>query len=215
MPMAKAPSNGERRLILVMADGVIEEVGARTYGMCKVHWAPPHDRFDFERGFILPQPTCARVSAQAICLALDAVDSAAFVDPARDDVGVATKNKLLHDLATDPNKAMRWMQTGKWPQAHASLKSLLTKIVGNLKRMEGHVSLVYVAREEGDDAVVDLDKHRTDDGFDMEGMKNRGASPQEIEKALMETRMRGVMAEKLMSSGARCYRPRAKPPANK
>lgn len=195
-----------KTLTVVMADWVIEEVGGKSFGMCKTAWAPPHDRYDIERGFVLPQPTSARVAAMSLLMAIDAVERAKFVDPQTTDVAIGTKNKLLYDILSDPNKAKRWCDIGRWPQGHISLKALATKCLESLGKISSYAALVYVEREAGDESVVDLDKHRTDDGFDFEGLTKSGASPQEIEKALQETRMRGVMAQKLLSSDARCYR---------
>jgi hypothetical protein len=199
-----------KSLVVVLADWVVEEVGGKSFGMCRIKWAPPFDRFDFERGFVLPQPSCARVAAQALVLAIEAVEGAAFIDPKATDVAIGTKNKLLHDMLTDPNKALRWCDTGRWPKGHASLRVLVVKCLEGLLRLSKYVSIVFIEREDGDDPVVELDKYRTEDGFDMEGMSKRGATPEELEKALQETRMRGVMAQKLLASDARCYRPKAR-----
>lgn len=178
--------------------------------MCNIKWAPPNDRFDLELGFALPQPTYARVAAQALLMTLEAVERAPFIDPTLADVAVGTKNKLIYDILADPNKAKTWQQTGRWPKGHASLRALLCKCLTMLEAMSSYVTLVFIEREAGDDPIVDLDKHRTKDGFDFQGLQKQGASAQEIEKALQETRMRGVMAQKLMASNARCFRPRKK-----
>lgn len=201
--------------VIVTTDWKLEEVACRTYGMCKVSWAPPFDKFDFERGFALPNPTNIRVAAQALAWALEAIDSCTWFKPDQDTVIVATKHKTLHELLTDENKVPKWISHNKWPKSHVQAKALLTKCRSTLDKMikkggSDFITLVYIEREEGETPFVDLDANRTEEGFDMESFVKSGASQEEIEKKLQETRMNGVMFNKLMTSGARCYRPKAK-----
>lgn len=200
----------QHNLVVVVADWVIEEVAGQSFGMCKIKWAPPNDRYDFERGFVLPMPTCTRVAAQSLLFAMEAVEGASFIDPRKTDVAVGTKSRLLYELLTDPNKAKKWIEIGRWPKGHNALRALGTKCAEVLLRLSHYATLVYIEREAGDEAVVDLDSHRTEKGFDVFGLMKSGATPDEIEKALIETRMRGVMAQKLLASNARCYRPHGK-----
>ena len=198
--------------MIVTTDWKLEEVARRTYGMCQVSWSPPFDRFDFERGFALPNPTNIRVATQALAWALEAIDNCTWLKPDQDTVVVATKHKAVHELLTDPNKVSKWMKNDKWPKGYVAVKTLLTKCRSILDKMAraDFVTLVYIEREEGDSAFVDLDANRTEEGFDMESFVKKGTPQAEIEQKLQETRMNGVMFNKLMTSGARCYRPKAK-----
>ena len=196
--------------MIITSDWKLERIGPQTYGMCMVKWNEPFQQYDFDRGFLLPNPTNIRVAAQSMVWALEAVSGCDWLVSGEDTIVIATKNKLLHDLLTMPDKIPRWCNTGRWPKSQIGVKALGTRCYNLMKQMnvksDDFVTLVYIEREEGDEAVIDLDEHRTEDGFDMEGMSKNGATKDEIEEALQETRMRGVMAQKLKASGARCYR---------
>lgn len=203
--------------VIVTTDWKLEEVARRTYGMCHVSWSPPFDKFDFERGFTLPYPTNLRVAAQALAWALESIENCTWLKPDQDVVALATKHKILFELLTDPTKVARWVNDGKWPKSYTHVKTLLTKCHTTLTKFGGpreneqvFITLVYIEREEGDTSFVDLDANRTEEGFDMEAMVKKGTPQAEIEKRLQETRMNGVMFNKLMTSGARCYRPKSK-----
>ena len=200
--------------VIVVSDWVLEQVANRTYGMCKCSWSPPHNQYDCERGFVLPTPTSMRVAAQALVLALESVEGATFIDRRTDDVVVATKHQILYSILAEAGKVDRWIATGRWPKTFNSVKTLVSMCYRRLQALNSvrpqFATLVYIEREEDDKAVVDLDENRTEQGFDMEAMTKKGMKREEIEKSLQETRMRGVMADKLLASGARCYRPKAK-----
>ena len=196
--------------VVVTSDWKLEEVAGRTYGMCRASWSEPFDRFDYERGFALPNPTNIRVAAQALIWALESVEGCDWLNRDEDTIIVSTKHKWLCEILTSPDRAPRWIRNGSWPKTQSGVKTLISKCHSLMEKLnrskEDFVNLVYIEREEEDRATVDLDEHRTAEGFDMEGFVKKGAPKAEIEKALQETRMRGVMAQKLMTSGARCYR---------
>lgn len=200
--------------VIITTDWKLEEVARRTYGVCQVSWSPPFDKFDFERGFALPNPTSVRVAAQALVWALEAIDNCTWINKGRDAVVVATKHRALHEMLSDPNRVSKWMASGKWPRGHAPARALVAKCRSIMDSMAStnpdFLTLVYIEREEGDSAFVDLDANRTDEGFDMESFVKKETPQDEIEKKLQETRMNGVMFNKLMTSGARCYRQKAK-----
>jgi hypothetical protein len=192
--------------VTIIADWKLEEVGGKTFGVSYIHWSELHDDYDFEQGFALPDPTNIRVAAQSLILALQSVQGVVWLNPKEDTVILATKHKFLYEILTE--RMPVWIN--KWPKSQQRIKMLAIKCYNLLEQLKGFVTLVYIEREENDEAVVDLDENRTEEGFDMEGLTKKGATKEEMQRALEETRMRGVMAQKLLSSGARCYRPRKK-----
>jgi hypothetical protein len=68
------------------------------------------------------------------------------------------------------------------------------------------VTFVCVDRDGKDPAYVDLDEGRNMDGLDVDKLRADGKKPEEIEVELRNTRMRGVMAQRLIVTGAKSYR---------
>lgn len=194
--------------VVISTDAKLEQVAGRTYGMCRCSWSPPFEQYDFERGFVLPNPTKLRVAAQAVLWALESIQGANFLNPEQDTVIVATKNKWLHEILT--SRMAKCLRTGKWPDSIKPVKALATKAFNMMQERKDFITLVCIEAENEDESIVDLDENRTDKGFDMDAMTKKGATPDEITQALQKTRMNGVMAEKLLTSGARCYRPQKK-----
>jgi hypothetical protein len=141
---------------------------------------------------------------------LESVQGCDWLKRDEDTVVVSTKHKGLYDLLASPERAPRWCRNDSWPKSQQHLKTLMSKCCKIMQDLncakEDFVTLVHIEREDEDRATIDLDEHRTEEGFDMESFVKKGAGGDEIEKALQETRMRGVMAQKLITSGARCYR---------
>ena len=195
--------------VIITTDYKLNQVAGQTYGMCRCNWSAPFDRYDFEKGFVLPNPSKARVAAQALIWALESIRGADFLNPKQDTVIVATKSKWLYELIT--LRAGKAIASGRWPKSTVSIKTLATRCYTLIEMLNAEkkdfITLVYIEPEEGDDAIVDLDENRTEDGFDMHGLVQKGTSQTEIDKAFQKTRMNGVAAEKLLGSGARCYRP--------
>ena len=200
--------------VIIASDWKIEEVGGRRYGMCYCRYSPPFDRFDCEQGFELPNPTGIRVAAQALMWALESIVTHEWINHRQDTVIVSTKHIHLYNVLNTPTMVAKWLETGRWPKSMTPCRTLVSKCFSLLKAYgemrEDFVTLVYVEREYDDIAEVDLDEDRTEEGFDMETHTKKGSSQEEIQKAFQETRMRGVLAEKLARSGARCYRQQKK-----
>ena len=84
--------------VIITTDYKLNQVAGQTYGMCRCNWSAPFDRYDFEKGFVLPNPSKARVAAQALIWALESIRGADFLNPKQDTVIVA--QAIPHQTAT-------------------------------------------------------------------------------------------------------------------
>lgn len=191
---------------VIMADWILETTGGRLFGVCTIGFSPPYDKFDFTQGFTLPNPTHQRCALQSIITAMEAIRGCAFLKESPCIV-LTTKHNALYHLLTDVNYARKWIANNTWPKNQVGNKALIRKAIGMIDELDkSRVTLVYVERDHSDKVFVDLDIGRTADGLDVDRMAAAGSKPEEIERELTDIRMRGVMAEKLLRSGARSFR---------
>lgn len=188
--------------VTIVADWKLERTCDRVFGVCYIEFSPPFDKFDFTQGFTLPNPTHQRCALQSVMTSIEAIRGCAFLRDSQCII-LATKHKMVHKLLTDPVCIRNWSK----PNSHVSNKTLIRKAFEMLETLDKNiVTFVYVERDENDRAYIDLDEGRTNDGLDMEKMTAKGKTPEEIEEELRKTRMRGVMAQKLLGTGAKVYR---------
>ncbi len=177
--------------VTVLADWKLEQTCDRLFGVCTVEFSPPYDAYDFQRGFVLPNPTHARCAVQAIVYALEAARDISFMREAGEII-IATKHRRMHHCLTEE-------------KSHPG--ALFHKAQALLGELRDRVTLVYIPRDDGDESFVDLDKGRGEEGLDMDELSRQGNGAEQIDAELRKTRMRGVMAQRLIASGARTFRP--------
>jgi hypothetical protein len=192
-------------LIVVTTDWKLEDAGGKTYGMCFVRVSPPYDHLNFKRGFSLPCPTHQRCALFALVLGMEMVDSIPAVTE-RPEFVIATKNSWICDTLVR-HKVDEWDGNSHWPKHTASVKGLLLRARDVMAELPGRSTLVYIPREDDDENHVDLISKEED--TDVDAITKKGGGQQEIEKALRDMRMRGVMINELMASGARSSRAKA------
>jgi ribonuclease HI len=193
--------------VTVVADYKLELTQSRLFGVCYIEFSPPLNQFDFHMGFALRNATHLRCALQAIITAVEAIHGCAFMQVPC--VILATKNEEAYRLLTDPNCVTKWIKSN-WPKSQSANRTLLQKAYNQLASLNKDVvTFVYIERELDDKAYVDLDQGRTVNGIDMDKVdKTRGQKY--IEDEINKIRQNGVMAKKLIGSGAKCYRPTKK-----
>ena len=186
----------------IMADWKLEETCGRIFGVCYIEFSPPYDKFDFAQGFTLTNPTSIRCALQSIIIAAEAIKGCAFLQDSSCIV-LATKHDMVFKLLSEPSCVRKWIN-GTWPKTQRANKTLLTKAFETLESLDKSVvTFVSVERDPEDKAYVDLDEGRSTDGIDID---TNGKKTEQIEAEMRDIRMRGVMAQKLFSTGAKCYR---------
>lgn len=197
-------------LVVINTDWRLETARGKTYGMCFVRVSEPYSHLNFKRGFSLPNPTHTRCALFSLVLGLEMVDAVPVPkeQAASTHFAVSTKNSWVHDTLTS-GRVGQWADKNSWPKhvTTNSLKNLLLRAHELIKELPKGAEVVYIKRDDDDPSTVDLAD--TDESVDADAIANRGGGPEEIEKALREMRMKGVMINELLQSGAKCSR--AKP----
>lgn len=197
-------------LVVVTTDWKLEDAGAKTYGMCFVRVSPPYDHMNFKRGFSLPCPTHQRCALFALILGMELVDSIPVVTE-RPEFVISTKNAWVHDTL-NRHKVDEWEAKGHWPKHAASLRGLLLRAADVMADLpEGRCTLVHIPRDDDDPDRVSLLSKEED--TDVDSIVRNGGGQKEIEGALRDMRMKGVMMNELITSGALGSRPKKLPPA--
>ena len=192
-------------LVVVTTDWKLEDAGGKTYGMCFVRVAPPYDHMNFKRGFSLPCPTHQRCALFSLILGMESIDSIP-VTTEKPEFIIATKHAWVCDTLVR-HKVDEWENKGHWPKHVAGVKGLLLRARDVMADLPGRSTLVFIPRDEDDAKRVNLISEKED--TDVDAIAKKGGGQQEIEKALRDMRMRGVMINELMASGARSSRPQA------
>lgn len=210
-------TDGGRHLVIINSDWILETAGRRTFGQCIIRVSPPHDNLNFKRGFTLINPTDQRCALFSMILALETVS--AIESPENlTDYAIATKHGWVHSTITS-GLIDKWEGMKQWPKGSAHMKLLLLRARDLYKELNAPDStrptiIVHIPREEGDKHHVELlseDGEVTTDGqIDADAILKKGGSKSDIEKAMRDLRMRTVMINELLSSGARGSRRVAK-----
>lgn len=194
-------------LIIINTDWTLEEAGTRIYGMCSVTVSPPCDHLSFKRGFPLHTPTHTRCGLFALILGLESIDRVWQTIPnAR--VVVTTKNKWLYSVLFDSPQVDKWETANKWPPSVMQLKNLLLRARDLAREYHGRIDVVGIDRDGDEQCEVDLLDYSKSGGVDLDktvsGHSGDSLScKQRLEKEMFNMRMRSVMVDELLSSGAR------------
>jgi len=193
---------------VVVTDWVLEQTGDKIFGMCTVDFPECHKCYNIKLGFPLPKASHARCAIYSIITALRTIKDNSLFEGST--VGIATKNKWIHELLTNPDKVAKWIRCGVWPRGASADASLLSMAYGLLESIQHQcdICLLYIPRDdEGDKAFVNLDERRGDNGIDMDSvLKEANGNSDAVDRLVRDTRMHGVMAKELCGSGARAYR---------
>jgi len=202
-----------QELVIINTDWRLEDAAGRTYGMTYIRVAPPYESMSFKRGFSLHSPTHQRCALFSLILGLEHIDSIPVQSPDSTEFAVSTKHKQVYDVLSG-GKVDEWDGKGKWPRAFEHQKMMFLRARDLLREMgPDKVTLLYIERESDDAAAVELYPKEEEKGVDMESVMKTGGK-EGIEKAMRDMRMRGVMAQELVMSGARASRAtRRKKPA--
>lgn len=193
-------------LVIITADWKLEQAGGRTYGMAYVEISPPYQDGSIKRGFSLHSPTHQRCALFSLVLALEHVDTIR-TDSKIVDYAVCTKHRRVHDVLTD-GSVDKWEARGKWPPAFVHQRAMYLRARDLMRELAPRgVNVLYIQRDEGDAPEVDLYPKEESEtgGVDLEKTMRDGGK-EGVEKAMRGMRMRGVMAQELVSSGARASR---------
>ena len=203
VPAKEGGNSKSTELVVVTTDWKLEDAGGKTYGMCFVRVSPPYDHMCFKRGFSLPCPTHQRCALFAFILGMECVESIP-VTTERPEYVIATKHAWSCDTLVR-HKVDEWENRGRcWPKHTANVKGLLMRARDVMAGLPERSTLVYIPRDKDDPNRVDLIAKEED--TDVDAIAKKGGGPEEIEKALRDMRMRSVMINELMESGARSSR---------
>jgi len=125
---------------------------------------------------------------------------------------IATKHSWICD-ALVRHRVDEWENKSRWPKHALGLKGLLLRARDVMAELPGSATVVFIPRDEDDPSRVDLISKEED--TDVDAITKKGGGQEEIEKALRDMRMRGVMINELMASGARSSRSKAAPAGKK
>jgi hypothetical protein len=210
-------ADSSREVVIVTTDWRLEQANGRTFGMCFVRFSAPYDSMNIKRGFNLHGPTHQRCALFSLVLGLEAVLDRNVFQNAGIEAVISTKSKRVHSLVTSGSDVDRWEATGRWPKDMVQLRNLLMRardLAAELYETHPGSVIVHIDRDKDEEASVNLLKDA--DGVDMDAVaKEEGAGAGLIEKRLREMRMRGVMVEELLASGARGSRSGKMPPSEK
>jgi len=206
--VARENAEEKQQVIIINTDWTLEKADTRIYGMCSVDVSPPCSHLSFKRGFPLHTPTHARCGLFALILGLESVDRVweCFRD-AR--VVITTKNKWIYTVLFDSRQVDRWYSTNKWPPNVTQLKNLFLRARDLAREYNGKVDVVGLDREEDEQCEVDLLDYSKSGGVDLDKVASKQSSPssssckQRLEKEMFNMRMRSVMVDELLTSGAR------------
>jgi hypothetical protein len=179
--------------LIVITDWKIEETNGRIFGICMISFPPELKHLDATLGFKLPNPSSFRCALQSIIYAFEILQSTNNYKP-YSFVVIVTKHALVTNFIN--SKSVKHTQ------------GLYTKIHNHMSRFPADI--IYVEREDGDEAYVNLDKGKTYDGIDMENIEKDefglNRTQEQIEEELRKIRMNGILFKKLVASGAKSYR---------
>ncbi|MDR3541541.1 MAG: hypothetical protein P4L69_11355 [Desulfosporosinus sp.] len=187
-------------LVIVTTDWELQDAGAKTYGMCFIRVSPPYDHMNFKRGFSLSNPTHQRCALFSLIMGLELLESIP-VTTKHPEYVVSTKHAWIYDVL---NKHLvdKWENSGHWPKNVAAVKGLLLRardVLADLFPLA--TTLVYIKRDDDEKSTVNLISEKED--TDVDAITSKGGGKAEIEKALLDMRMRNVKIQELMESGAR------------
>lgn len=199
-------SNTERELIIVSSDWKIQDVANKSFGQCIIHVSPPYNFMSFKRGFTLPMPNHQRCAVFSLIMAMELIESIPVEEGKEAEFVISTKHKWVYDTLNE-KKVTKW-ETRGWPKEAAHMRGLLVRARDTLESLPKNCTLVYIHREKGDEARINLtpEDEMKNGGVDADAITKNGGGKDEIEKALRDMRMRNVMVDELLASGARASR---------
>lgn len=179
--------------VTVCTDWKLEDADGRLFGMCYVRHSPEFAHLDFKRGFPLVNPTHARCAMFALLLGFESSENI----PKDRVVVLSTKHKGVYETIIPGGLMDRWSRTGRWPPN--SNKNLCIRVREYIDAMPDSWTFVYIDRDADDKATVSLKVD--DDEVSLEKMSGKGKEA--MEKHMQDVRMRNVMVDELLESGAR------------
>ena len=197
-------------LVIVTTDWLLEDANGRTYGMCFVKFSPPYAHMNIKRGFSLHSPTHQRCALFALILGLEAVDKIA--NQKNNEVVISTKHRVVHDMLFK-GRVDAWLRTNRWPNGMIHLRNLLLRTRDLISDLPDNCTVVCIARDGDDPSRTNLVTREKD--LDVENILKEGGGKAEMEKRMIDARMRNVLVQELMQSGARASRRHAVPPEKK
>jgi hypothetical protein len=153
----------------------------------------------------------------SLILGLELVESHIISDENVELITISSKYKWLYDVLTN-GSAKRWIDQNKWPKDIRASKGLIQRaydILYDLKK-DPRVTYVHINRDEDDKPTVDLTPKdgMKNGGVDVEAIAKKGGGKEAVEAAMQSMRMRNVMIDELLASGARSSRPFKKAPSS-